>query len=302
MLTRRTFLLAAGAGAGLALSGCGSGPSSNETQGTGAAGSDDGTAGTAVDDGGTTPPGVYDLVRRFPITTLVPGRVRLPMSLGRDGVPLVDGPDELRGRIVDEGGTVVVDELVATKRSEGMPNAYWAFVADLPDAGIYTLLVDGAAPQGAAFQLNDPSTVAIPLVGQPLPPVDTPTVADGRGVDPICTRVPPCPLHDVTLAEALASGTPVAYLIGTPAYCSTGVCGPILDLLLELRDEFGDIAFVHADVYADDTLKTIAPAVTAYALDFEPVLFVADATGTLVARLDAVFDQSEMREALQLVS
>ncbi|MET0911271.1 MAG: hypothetical protein ABWZ99_17540 [Ilumatobacteraceae bacterium] len=284
--------MTAGAGAGLLLSACGSGD-------------DDGQAGAgedgAVDAGGPTPPGVYDLVRRFPTTALVPGVVRMPISLGRDGEALVDGPDELTGQIVDEAGTMVLSGLTATKRNEGLPHAYWPFVADIPTAGIYTLQVDGAAPQGAAFQVNDPSTVLIPLVGQPLPPFDSPTVDDPGGVDPICTQEPPCPLHDISLTDALANGKPVAYLIGTPAYCQTGVCGPILDLLIDLRDEFGDqVTFIHAEVYRDDTLDETAPAVQAYQLDFEPLLFVADAAGTLVARLDAVFDQSEMRDAIEL--
>lgn len=285
-LSRRSFL--AVAGASVVVAACG-GSGDDEARGD---------AGT-TDDGGTTPDGVYDLVRRFPTTALVPGSVRLPISLGRNGQALTDGPDELVGRIVDEQGSVVVDDLRAAKRNEGLPHAYWSFVADIGATGIYTLLVDGAAAQGAAFQVNEPASVAIPLVGEPLPPFDTPTTADGRGVEPICTREPACPLHEHTLTEALDSGTPVAYLVGTPAYCQTGVCGPILDLLLELRDELGDqVAFVHAEVYTDDTLEEVAPAVLAYNLDFEPLLFVTDSAGVLIERLDAVFDKSEMRDAL----
>jgi hypothetical protein len=295
MISRRSFLaVTAGAGAGLLLTACGSSDDSDQS------GADAGGDGS-VDDGGTTPSGVYDLVRRFPTTVLVPGIVRMPISLGLSGEPLTDGPDELTGQIIDEAGDVVLSGLTATKRSEGLPHAHWSFLAEMSTTGIYTLQVDGAAPQGAAFQVSDPSTVAIPLVGEPLPPFDTPTVDDAGGVDPICTQEPACPLHDISLADALADGKPVAYLIGTPAYCQTGVCGPILDLLLELRDEFGDeMTFVHAEVYADETLKETAPAVQAYELDFEPLLFVTDATGTLVARLDAVFDKSEMRDAIEL--
>ena len=295
MISRRSFLaVTAGAGAGLFLTACGSSDDGDEA-GTGASG--DGS----VDAGGPTPSGVYDLVRRFPTTVLVPGMVRMPISLALDGEPLTDGPDELTGQILDEAGDVVLSGLTAAKRSEGLPHAYWSFLADMSTTGIYTLQVDGAAPQGAAFQVSDPSTVPIPLVGEPLPPFDTPTVDDAAGVDPICTQVPPCPLHDISLADALTDGKPVAYLIGTPAYCQTGVCGPILDLLLELREDFGEeMTFIHAEVYADDTLKETAPAVQAYELDFEPLLFVTDATGNLVARLDAVFDKSEMRDAIEL--
>jgi hypothetical protein len=124
-------------------------------------------------------------------------------------------------------------------------------------------------------------------------------VSDARGVDPICTRSPACPLHDATLTESLAGGRPVAYLVGTPAHCKTAVCGPVLDLLLAERDARGDaIAMVHAEIYTDDTITTVAPAVQAYNLEFEPVLFLADASGTLVERLDAIWDAAELRTAL----
>lgn len=293
--TRRSFLIVAGASLVVAACGDADDDTGDDASGT----TDDDTSGT-TDDGGTTPEGVYELVRRFSTTVLVPGGLRLPVSLGQNGEALTDGPDELVGRIVDGDGNVVVDDLRATKRSEGLPHPYWAFLAEIDTPGIYTLMVDGAAPQGAAFQVNERASVTIPLVGDPLPPFDTPTTDDGRGVDPICTKEPECPLHDDTLTEALGGGTPVAYLIGTPAYCQTGVCGPILDLLIELRDEeFTDqVAFVHSEVYTDDTLQEVAPAVVAYNMDFEPVLFVTDAAGTLVERLDAVFDKSEMRDAI----
>lgn len=179
---------------------------------------------------------------------------------------------------------------------------YWGFVADITEAGFYTLQVDGGPPDGVAVQVNEPAAVKIPRPGQPLPPFDTPTAADGRGVDPICTRDPICPLHDVTLTEALAAGRPVAYLIGTPAYCQTGVCGPVLDFLLDAHDRLGDaVTMVHADIYTDGTLKTVSPAVLAYELDFEPVLYLADAKGMIVDRLDAVWDRDELDTALALI-
>ena len=74
---------------------------------------------------------------------------------------------------------------------------------------------------------TDPAQVTVPYIGSVLPPFDTPTVDDHRGVEPYCTLTPaPCPLHDVTLTQALASGKPVAYMVGTPAHCQTGTCAP----------------------------------------------------------------------------
>ena len=169
----------------------------------------------------------------------------------------------------------------------------------IPTAGLYTLQVEGASADGSAVQVLTPAEVLVPQVGQSLPPFETPTVADGHGVDPICTRKPACSLHQMTLTEALALGKPVAYLIGTPAYCQVGICGPVLDLLLAAHDRLGDkVVMVHSEVYTDDTIKVVAPAVLAYQLDYEPSLFLADATGKIVDRLDAVWDKSEQDAAL----
>ena len=275
--SRRSFLGMAGGGLGLAvLSACGG--SSN--------------AGKE-----------FDLGKRFSDDSLVPGDVRMPVSLVVDGQLANDGPGRLTGRIADDKGTTVVEKVTADKHGKGLPGAYWPFTASIASPGIYTLFVDGATKDGMAFQVNDPSKVQIPLVGQPLPPFDTPTNADHRGVDPVCTREPPCPLHDVTLTNALKEGTPVAYLVATPAFCQFGVCAPILDLLLGVRDDIGGkVAFVHSEVYTDDTAKTVAPAVDAYHLSFEPVLFVTDAKGTLVQRLDVMMDTDEIRAAIDKAS
>lgn len=233
---------------------------------------------------------------------LVPGAVRLPVSFGKDSTILTDGPSSVTGRILDLDDNVVVDSLVGEKHNTGIPNAYWLFSAELDTPGLYRIVVDGAAPEGQALQINDPSLILIPKVGEPLPPFDTPTVGDGRGVDPICTAEPMCPFHAVTLTEALAAGKPIAYLIGTPAYCQTGFCGPILDLLGNVADQYADqVTFVHAEVYTDRSIATAAPAVAAYQLDFEPVLFITDATGTIVHRLDAAFDEAEMQAAVASV-
>ncbi len=177
---------------------------------------------------------------------------------------------------------------------------YWPFRLDVAEIGIYSLVVDGGPVDGAGVQVVDPSTIGVPLIGAPLPPFDTPTFDDARGVDPICTRTPePCPFHDVTLTSALASGLPVIYLIGTPAHCSTGSCAPALDGLLALKDELGDrYTVVHAEVYTDDTATTVAPAVSNYAMTYEPALFITNAKGVIVERLDAVFDEVELRELL----
>jgi Zn-dependent oligopeptidase len=117
----------------------------------------------------------------------------------------------------------------------------------------------------------------------------------------LCTREPePCPFHDLTLTEALEAGKPVAYLIGTPAFCQTGTCAPALESMIDVLDRYGDaFTWVHAEVYTDNTATTPADAVEAANLSFEPSLFVINADGTVFERLDAVWDESELVEVLE---
>ena len=244
-----------------------------------------------------------DLVKRFPGDVLVPGRLRLPYSLaGTDGVLTadtgVDIPDSLSFVItdIDGNGIGLEDPLIVSSHVTDVPQPYWPLEATIDTPGLYVVNLVGSDKPGSSIQIFDRSEVAIPLVGDPLPPVDTPTVADPRDVDPFCTREPACPLHDVTLREALALGKPVAYLLGTPAYCQTGTCSPALDAILDVREKVGDaVTFIHAEIYTDRTATTPAQAVAAYNMKYEPALFVTDARGVLTDRLDAIFDAKEVR-------
>ena len=62
--------------------------------------------------------------------------------------------------------------------------------------------------------------------------------------------------------------------------------------------EFSDVIFVHADVYADETATTTAPAVEALNLTFEPVLWVTDTSGVITHRFEGVWHASEVRQVL----
>lgn len=264
-------------------------------------GSSDGDDATRDDE---TSPGdsgdTATIVQRFPQDVQEPGTLRLPISLATaEGALVQDGPAALSAQVVDATGAPLGERVSAVRRDVA-PGPYYDFRVERTDPGVYALVVDGGPSEGAAFQVMPPGSVVVPGPGDPLEPFDTPTIDDPRGVANVCTREPePCPFHDVTLAEALASGKRAVYLVGTPAFCRTGTCAPALESIIDLADEFGDrFVFVHAEVYADDTAVTPAPAVEALSLSYEPVLFVTGADGTIVDRLDAVWDATELREVL----
>lgn len=262
-------------------------------------------AACGSDSAATTDNGELAVVQRFSNSGLVPGEIRLPVSLANQKGILDDAATRdhpvLHGRVIEMiSGKTVIESVSAEKHGEGLALPYWPFTVTIEKTGTYSLVVDGASKDGAAFQVVDPKFVEMPSPGTSLPPFDTPTTGDARGVDPICTLPSgTCPFHGVTLTDALKSGKPVVYLIGTPAHCQTGTCTPALQALVDIAGSLtGKAVVIHAEVYADKNATKLAPAVQAYKMQFEPVLFVTDADGVLRKRLDGVFDVDEVRDTL----
>lgn len=298
VLTRRGFLgVAAGlAGAGL-LSACGGGGTTTSASTTSPSAGTGGAGGSG---------GRYALAGRFdPNTFAVAGaEQRLVFSLlGTDGAPPRSVPDRLEFR-VSRDGAAVGPPITVDAHGDGVPVPYYPLRFTPPSPGTYTVAatIDGSTVS-QPFQASASSPV--PAVGQPLPVLDSPTAADPRGVDPLCTRAAgTCPFHDTNLRDALGTGRPTVLLVSTPAYCQIGICGPVLDLLTELAPKVPGAVIVHAEVYKTPktSLDELAPIVEGLHLDYEPALFVVDATGTIVDRLDTVFDRTEIAAALDRVA
>ena len=234
---------------------------------------------------------------------------RMPWGIAdEEGIPLTELPDRAETTITDAQGRQVGDTFVVDRHGDGTPFPYYPVRATMAEPGTYGVAIayDGAALTGqVAFAA--PEAIMLVQPGERAIPVVTPTPADHRGVEPICTRDPVCPLHEVTLSDALSNGRPTALLISSPAYCQTNVCGPVLELLIE-ESTSRSMNLVHAEVYADaaatgDVLKaTLSETTTTYKLSFEPSLVVADAKGVVADRLDFVFDHGELRSALDRIT
>ncbi len=276
--------------------------------------------------GGDTPP--PQIVALFsPSRVIVAGRPqRLPFGLVADGRPATDdgAPAQIRVLFGDD----VIDELEITGRVVNHDHApgvadephehadilrYYALRTTLPQPGIYDLQVtvegDTVALPVQAF--SEAETTVL-LTGEPFPALVTPTVADPLDVDPICSRRPdPCPFHERTIADDLALGQPMAILVSTPALCATSYCGPVLETLIENIGDFPGVNAAHIEVYANgadinfnllDPDIRPAPSMGDLGLDFEPALFLVDADGIVADRIDNVFDEGELREALGAIS
>ncbi len=214
----------------------------------------------------------------------------------------VDGPPTIEGMLLDPTGREL-GAVAAARHDAGLPRAYYLARLDLPVDGSYTLriTVDGEQAD-LSFSATPAEAIPFPGVGSMMPGFDTPTLFDNRGVDPVCTRDPGCGFHSASLNEALRDGQPIAYLVGTPAFCQTAICGPILDLMMQVAPDFPGVRFLHTEVYTDMTASTVAPGVEALNLSFEPVVFLIDAAGIVTERLDVIVDETELRSHLDSLS
>lgn len=160
--------------------------------------------------------------------------------------------------------------------------------------GVWTLLVENLAG-GAALLGNTQLTVqAKPLSkgpGDRALPSQTPTVDNKRGVDPICTRRPQCPMHEITLAQALANKKPTIFLVGTPAFCESRTCGPNLEELLLVRKAIGDrVNYIHVEVFKDDkeapAKQIVTPTFKEWGFQSEPWVYLIDTVGVIRNRYE----------------
>lgn len=294
--SRRQFL--AGATAATLLAACGSGD-------------DDTSTGSPDDTAVTLDPADLSVVRFFGPYYGAEETARIPFGLS-DSAGLLPA-DVLPGNVTvavrNPEGEVVAEGLTAALRTEGLPRPYYAFEFTPALVGFYdfTMEVEGSEviSQFQVIEADAAEIVDRVGPGDVMPPLQTPTVDDARGVTPICTREPACALHERTVAEVVGNG-PMALLVATPAFCQTVICGPVLDLMVDLVPEFPDVSFVHAEVFTDPTqnetppvIEDFAPVVRELGLPYEPVFYVVDGDGVVRDRLDYIFDSSDMRASLE---
>ncbi len=270
-----------------------------------------------------------------PDRVLAAGRPqRIPFALidpGGDGGVALPGTDEALVAValtrdgevldrIDVAGHVVAHDHVGEVGDHQHSDLYRYYPArfTMPEPGIYDLEITAvdsgfASPPSTSLpvQAFDPSDISVPLPGDPMPVVATPTFADPAGVDRLCTRPDPCPFHRDSFDEVMTNGRPSALLVATPAFCSTAYCGPVVETMIEAAAVVDGIDIVHAEVYANpqevdgnvaDPAIRLAPAVIAARLTFEPVLFLVSSDGVLVDRIDNVFDVDEAVSALSALT
>lgn len=165
---------------------------------------------------------------------------------------------------------------------------------------------DGEAfdPLRVRFTVLEQGTV--PGIGEPAPRSQQLTLSDVADISEIDTSNPPHPeLHDLTVAEALDAGKPLVVAFATPAFCTSRICGPVVDaVVVPLFEQYGEQAiFIHIEpwVLEDARAGELIPVETLaeWGLQTEPFIFVIDGDGLIAAKFEGITSAEEVGAALE---
>jgi hypothetical protein len=140
-----------------------------------------------------------------------------------------------------------------------------------------------------------------PRVGDKAPVIHTETRADVAGdLTKIDTRVPPLPeLHAADFADVVGK-KPVVLTFATPQLCQSKVCGPVVDVVAQVRANIGDgVEFIHQEIYnGNDPNKGFRKQVADWRLPTEPWTFVIGRDGRIADRFEGAFSAGELERAV----
>lgn len=164
-----------------------------------------------------------------------------------------------------------------------------------------------AGLQRVSFSVAEGSKALLP--GAAAPKVETPTLASrDDDLTLLSTAETPNPaFYELSLAAALANDKPTLLYLGTPAFCSSRVCGPGYDIYNQLFAEWGDkVNFVQVEIFDDlpDPAASgwpLTEVMVAFGLTTEPWLYFIDSEGMIQYRIEGLFGVEEVAQRLAVL-
>ena len=171
-----------------------------------------------------------------------------------------------------------------------------------------TVFGDNGASRQASLFFEVPERTRAPAVGDAAPRSENRTAADVERLSQLTTGSLQDPdLYLLTIAEAVDSGLPTVIVMASPAFCTNAVCGPQVEVLQELKDEFkGQANFIHVDYYdnpeeiqGDLSRAVVSPVAKEWGLPSTEWSFVVDREGIVSGRFEGFTALEELRQALE---
>jgi hypothetical protein len=141
-------------------------------------------------------------------------------------------------------------------------------------------------------------------VGSRAPRSATPTLTSADGeFSKLTTRLPPDrALLRYSIEQLLADHRPFVVTFATPRYCTSRVCGPVVDVVDYVRRRFErrGIRFIHVEVFKDNRpAEGYNRWMRQWGLHTEPWTFVVDSSGRIRAKFEGAVSAQELESAIR---
>ena len=195
----------------------------------------------------------------------------------------------------------------------GSSGAYVTKV-EFPESGKWRMVVEVPNETGirnfglADFVVNLKSSS--PSIGAAVPLSNNKTLGDGYELSELTTSSIPDPeLYELTINQAVSTGKPTLIVFASPAFCTSGTCGPQVKIISETKNNFrGLVNFIHVEVYdnpdkidGDLSKAEISPLMQEWGLFTEPCTFLIDSNGFVHSKFEGFVTTVELEESLDLI-
>jgi hypothetical protein len=178
---------------------------------------------------------------------------------------------------------------------------------NFPQAGEWGVQIAARQANGptetASFTVTVLDAPATPAIGTAAPRTQNLIASDVEDLREIDTSSTPDPrLHQVRIADAIAQHKPQMIVFATPQFCTSRMCGPVVDIVRGLLPRYGQqIAFTHQEIWQDFPNHKPFPTITEWRLRSEPWIFVVDGDGMIRNKFEGLVTMRELEASLQQV-
>jgi hypothetical protein len=199
--------------------------------------------------------------------------------------------------------TAASESIGVGKSEPGEPTEVFVAHLQLKKPGTYWLLAEpvGGRKIQAVGNVVVKTETAAPDVGAAAFPSKTPTLANATLEQLTTSTKPDRELYRSSVADALAAKKPFVVTFATPKYCTSRTCGPVVDVVSDVRrmHENSGTRFVHVEIYKDnDPTKGENRWVREWKLPSEPWVFLVGSDGKIKARFEGTVSVRELDEAV----
>ena len=185
---------------------------------------------------------------------------------------------------------------------------------EFPESGKWRMVVEIPNETGirnfglAEFVVNLKSSS--PSIGAAVPLSNNKTLGDAYELSELTTSSIPDPeLYELTINQAISTGKPTLIVFASPAFCTSGTCGPQVQIISEIKSNFrGLVNFIHVEVYdnpdqidGDLSKAEISPLMQEWGLFTEPFTFLIDSNGFVHSKFEGFVTTVELEESLDLI-